>query len=308
MRSSTCGRPVISDSCRRTTTACCECTKLSVTAAQTRCIAASTAASVQGGGAGASLAAGGGPERGGGPTEREWYRPVPPYKETDWSMRNNTNYMETGVLSALQMTSAFPQVVLDNFYRKSRNSVEAGKKDAPYGYVIPGDQADPTRIAFVVNILRLQGIEVGRATEQVKVKEGTFPAGSFVIKRNQPYGRLAKILLEKQVYPDPSLRTYDDAAWTMGLMTHTKVIESADLKVLDVPVAAVDRFEPKGAVAGKAGAGRVRGDRQRVREHGDTALASEGRPDQDCRARVQSRQTRPFRRDRSLCLRMQGTS
>src|ERR1700745_466282 len=59
------------------------------------------------------------PERGGGPTDREWYRPVPPYKETDWSMRNNTNYMETGVLTALQMTSAFPQVVLDNFYRKS---------------------------------------------------------------------------------------------------------------------------------------------------------------------------------------------
>jgi hypothetical protein len=169
-------------------------------------------------------------------------------------MRNNTNYMETGVLTALQMTSAFPQVVLDNFYRKSRNSVESGKKDAPYGYVIPDDQADPTRIAFVVNILRLQGIEVGRSNGPVTLKEGTFPAGSFIIKRNQPYGRLAKILLEKQVYPDPNLRTYDDAAWTMGLMTHTKIVESADLKVLDVPVQNVDRFEPKGNVTGTAAA------------------------------------------------------
>jgi hypothetical protein len=196
------------------------------------------------------------PERGGGPTDREWYRPVPPYKETDWSMRNNTNYMETGVLTALQMTAAFPQVVLDNFYRKSCNAVESGKKDAPYGYVIPINQPDPTRVAFVVNILRLQGIEVGRANMGVKLKEGTFPAGSFVVKRNQPYGRLAKILLEKQVYPDPNLRTYDDAGWTMGLMTHTKVVESADLKVLDVPVDPVDRFEPKGTVtAGLGSAG-----------------------------------------------------
>ncbi|MBV8897152.1 MAG: hypothetical protein JO051_11620 [Acidobacteriaceae bacterium] len=186
-----------------------------------------------------------GAERGGGPTDREWYRPVPPYKETEWSMRNNTNYMETGVLSALQMTAAFPQVVLDNFYRKSRNSIEAGKKDAPYGYVIPGDQADPTRVAFVVNILRLQRIEVGRATSAIKLKEGSFPAGSFVVKRNQPYGRLAKILLEKQVYPDTNLRTYDDAAWTMGLMTHTKIVESADLNVLDVPAEPVEKFEPK---------------------------------------------------------------
>ena len=36
-------------------------------------------------------------------TTREWYRPLPPYKEVVWSMRNNTNYMETGVLSALEL-------------------------------------------------------------------------------------------------------------------------------------------------------------------------------------------------------------
>src|SRR5690242_15071157 len=42
-------------------------------------------------------------ERGGSPTAREWYRPLPPYKEVDWSMRDNTDYMETGVLTALQM-------------------------------------------------------------------------------------------------------------------------------------------------------------------------------------------------------------
>ncbi|MBV9406254.1 MAG: hypothetical protein JO211_12990 [Acidobacteriaceae bacterium] len=195
-----------------------------------------------------------GPERGGGPTDREWYRPLPPYKEVDWSMRNNTNYMETGVLTALELTAAFPQVILDDFYRKSRNSIESGKKDAPFGYVIPADQADLTRVAFVVRILRLQGIEVGRATGEVKLKEGTFPAGSLVIKRDQPYGRLAKILLEKQVFPDPSLRTYDDTAWTLGLMSHTKVVESADRALLDVPVEMVDQYEPQGKMTGAAGA------------------------------------------------------
>jgi hypothetical protein len=194
------------------------------------------------------------PERGGGPTDREWYRPLPPYKEVDWSMRNNTNYMETGVLTALQMASAFPQIILDNFYKKSRNSIESGKKDAPFGYVIPGNQPDPTRVAFVVNILRLQGIEIGRANTDVKLKEGTFPAGSFVVKRNQPYGRLAKILLEKQVYPDPNLRTYDDAAWTMGLMTHTNIVESADHAVLDVPITPIDKFEPEGKILGASAA------------------------------------------------------
>lgn len=189
-----------------------------------------------------------------GPTEREWYRPVPPYKEVEWSMRDNTNYMETGVLTALQLTAAFPQIVLDNFYRKSLDSVEAGKKDAPYGFVVPINQPDLTRVAFVIKVLRLQGIEIGRAKAEVKLKEGTFPAGSLIIKRDQPYGRLAKILLEKQVYPDPALRTYDDSGWTMGLMTHTDIVASADHAVLDVPVEPVQAFEPEGKISGATSA------------------------------------------------------
>jgi hypothetical protein len=41
----------------------------------------------------------------------------------------------------------------------------------------------------VANLLRLQAIEVGRATSEVSVKEGTFPAGSYVVKLNQPLGK-----------------------------------------------------------------------------------------------------------------------
>ena len=70
----------------------------------------------------------------------------------------------------------------------------------------------------------------------MKLKEGSFPAGSFVIKRDQPYGRLAKILLEKQNFPDPSLTTYDDTAWTMGMMSQAKVVASDDLSVLNIAV------------------------------------------------------------------------
>ena len=76
--------------------------------------------------------------------------------------------------------------MLENFYKKSRNSIEAGKNEAPYGYVIPADQADMTRVAFIVNLLRLQGIEVGRTTAEVKLKEGTYPAGSLSSNATSP--------------------------------------------------------------------------------------------------------------------------
>ena len=186
----------------------------------------------------------------GGQATREWYRPLPPYREVEWSIRNNVNYGETGILTALQLAAAFPQVILENFYLKGRHAIESGRTDAPFGYVIPAGQPDMTRAAFLVNVLRAQGIEVGRARAEVKLKEGTFPAGSFVVKRDQPYGRLAKMLLERQNYPDPNLRTYDDSAWTMGLMTLTEVSESVDPGVLKVPVEPVAEARVRGSWSG----------------------------------------------------------
>jgi hypothetical protein len=200
------------------------------------------------GGGGAAEAPAG---RGGGMTAREWYRPLPPYRDVVWSMRNNTNYSETGALSALELTSGFSKTVLEDFYDKSRNSVQSGATEAPFGYVLPAGQKDMTRVAFIVNVLRLQGVEVGRATGEVKLRDGAFPAGSLIVKRNQPYGRLAKILLEKQNYPDPALQTYDDAAWTMGMMNHADVREIADKALLDVPVQPVgEKLDIEGTVKG----------------------------------------------------------
>jgi hypothetical protein len=208
------------------------------------------AAGPGGGAEGGAPGEGGGRGGRGGMTSREWYRPLPPYNRVLWSMRNNTNYEETALLSALELTSSFSKTVLENFYKKSRNSIESGKNEAPFGYILPAGQADMTRVAFIVNTLRLQGIEVGRATNDIKLSDGTFPAGSLLIKRNQPYGRLAKILLEKQNYPDPSLNTYDDAAWTMGMMSQADVREIGDKAVLDIPVQPVDTLVIKGQVKG----------------------------------------------------------
>jgi hypothetical protein len=201
-------------------------------------------------------------------TVREWFRPNPPYKTVEWSMRDNTNYMETGVLSALQMTSQFPQQILENFYRKSVNSIATGRTEAPYAFIIPGDQADMTRVALVINLLRLQGIEIGRTSAEITLKEGKFPAGSFIVKRDQPYGRLAKILLEKQKFPDAKLKTYDDSAWSMGMMAHVRVVPTADLTALDAAVQPVDQYRPEGTIGAASAAAYA------VLDHGSINMAT----------------------------------
>jgi hypothetical protein len=65
-------------------------------------------------------------------------------------------------------------------------------------------------------IFGIQGIEVSQATNEFKLGEETYPAGSYIIRAGQPYWSLAKNLLEKQDYPDERLSTYDDSGWTMG--------------------------------------------------------------------------------------------
>src|SRR6185503_3251723 len=123
----------------------------------------------------------------------------------------------------------------ENFYKKSANAVTKGQTKAPYAFVIPGGQGDQTKVDRMANLLRVQAIEVHRATAELSVKEGKFPAGSYVVKLNQPYGPLAKTLLEKQVYPDPALNTYDDSAWTMGLANNVEVKTIEDRAILDAP-------------------------------------------------------------------------
>jgi hypothetical protein len=208
-------------------------------------------------GAGNDVPAGtpGGFGRGGNnPNTRQWFEglPVPPGAVASFSRRDNTNYMETGVLSALQLTSTFPNLVVENFYRKTQNSIDMGKTVPPYAFVLLPNR-DMTKLETLIGILRMQGIEVGRTPTEIKVGTETYPAGSFIVKTDQPYGRLARTLLRKQVYPDATLTTYDDSGWTQGLATLVDVKEVNDKSILDANAPLVAEFKAKGTLTGPDG-------------------------------------------------------
>jgi hypothetical protein len=226
------------------------------TAARTPAAGAATPAAGRGAaGAGAPPAAGRGgavPTGRGGAQDREWYRGIPVGFDdvASFSRRANANYMQTGVLSALQLTAMFPQTIVENFYIKTRNSMEAGKSKTPYAYILPM-QRDMTRAAELVKVLRVQRIEVGVASKEIKLGDSTYAAGSYVIKLDQPYGRLAKNLLEKQQYPDERLQTYDDSGWSMGWAFNVPVREIADSAILKAPTTLVTSDALAGTTSGK---------------------------------------------------------
>src|SRR5690349_5691333 len=188
-------------------------------------------------------------------TSRVWYRPNPPFPRVNWSMRNNVNMQESAILFAMNFVAKEKDRFLNNFYIKSKRSIGKATNEGPAAYIIPGDTPRPVEAADMVNLLRLQGVEVQRATKEFTVKDQKFPAGSYIIRMDQPYSRMADMLLDTQYYNVSDPAPYDDTGWTMGAMRNVKTVRVLDKSVLDVPATLLtDDAKVTGQLTGPASA------------------------------------------------------
>lgn len=168
-------------------------------------------------------------------TEREWYRVNPPDKKVMWSLRNNTNYMQSGVLSSLTLTARNGRTLLHNFWKKGNKSWRRGMEEAPYAWVIPWEQEDGGALAYLINNLRDHGIEVHQSAVDFDVQEGEFKKKDYVVRLDQPYANLAENLLSTQEYPkDSDQRPYDDVSWTLGLHYGVETVRIEDDSIFNV--------------------------------------------------------------------------
>jgi len=186
-------------------------------------------------------------------TTREWWRPLPPPREFVWSARDNVNYTETAVLAALDYTARHAKDLLLNFYRKGFNSWQSGLKGTPRAFVIRDDQGDPARVAQLVARLQDQGIEVSRAAVPLRLTDGSFPAGSYVVRLDQPYRNYAVDLLQPQRYPmESGIEPYDDISWSLPAHYHLEATAVSDPAAQDATLSPLLREAPRpaGRVAG----------------------------------------------------------
>ena len=168
-------------------------------------------------------------------TSREWFRPLPAPKRFKWSLRDNVNYTQTGCLAALEYTALRSKEMMRDFYRKCRASWQKGLTEKPRAFVIPADQGDRRRVAEMVGLLIDHRIEVGRATRDFEIKEGKFPAGTYVVRMDQPYRNYALDLLAPQKYPkEGTHQTYDDISWALPVHFGLTASPVEDEKIMDV--------------------------------------------------------------------------
>ncbi len=176
-------------------------------------------------------------------TTRTWYRPNPPLEKVKWSFRNNINLQQSALLLAMNFVAREKERFLENFYLKSKRSVAKAFNEGPAAWVIPADDPRPAECAGLVNLLQLQGVEVHRADAEFEVTTGQgkdakklkFPAGSYIIRMDQPYSRMADMMLDTQYYNPSDTRPYDDTGWSLGALRNVRTVRVTDTGVLKVP-------------------------------------------------------------------------
>ncbi|HEY6271709.1 MAG TPA: M14 family zinc carboxypeptidase [Terriglobales bacterium] len=214
-------------------------------------------------------------------TSRDWYRPNPPLPKVKWSARDNINMQESAILFGMHNVASNKDEFLTNFYLKSRRAVEKARKEGPAAWVFPADDSRPGEQASLLNLLEIQGVEVERTEKEFRVPalsspdsadkapgrkradtdadrpddkkpaETVFPAGSYVVRMDQPYSRLADAVLDTQYYNPRDPRSYDDTGWTLGALRNVKTVRVTDAAILDVPMQKMGTIEVPGGISGE---------------------------------------------------------
>lgn len=168
--------------------------------------------------------------------ERQWHRPNTPLPEVVWSIRNNVNLQQSALLLALRYVADHREEFLRNFYRKGQRSIAKATAEGPAAYVFPADDPRPALQARLLRLMQDHAVEVHRATAPFKVGNKEYGAGSYVIRMDQPYSRMADMLLDKQYYNPADPSPYDDTGWTLGPLFNVVTDRIEDTSVLSVPM------------------------------------------------------------------------
>lgn len=106
------------------------------------------------------------------------------------------------------------------------------------------------------------------AKPEVETRE--FAAGSYLVRMDQPYSRIADMMLDYQYWSpnDPQRNIYDDTAWTFGELNNVQVVRVTDVKVLDAAMTKVNgEVKAPGGMIGK-------GNIYVINHNADNALAT----------------------------------
>ena len=148
-----------------------------------------------------------------------------------WRLADAVAYMKVASLAVLDYAAKYREDLLLNRWKSGRSVVERYRAEPPFAYFVGQDQRDPVAAVELLRRLAFNGLQISQLTEAVSHEGLTWPAGTWVLPMDQPFGELARQLLEVQSYPDlreypegPPEQPYDAAGWTLPLQMDVRVV------------------------------------------------------------------------------------
>jgi hypothetical protein len=191
-----------------------------------------------------------------GPTQtsREWFRPNPPLQKIKWGPRNNVNMQQSALLFAMSHVARNREMYLENYWLKNKRSVEKGRTEGPFAWVVPAAQRRKVEAAELVNTFRRQGVEVHTADTAFAAGGVQVQAGDYVLRGDQPYRGLVDMLMDVQFFAPANPRPYDDTGWTFPYMRNLEAKKVTDRGILDQPMTLLRAdVAVAGTIAGSGG-------------------------------------------------------
>ncbi|CAG1008367.1 hypothetical protein PHYC_03556 [Phycisphaerales bacterium] len=141
-----------------------------------------------------------------------------------WRLRDIIDYEMSFGRSVLTQLAREREMWLRTTLEASQRSIRAGAAESPTAWLIPSDNRDPAAVRRLLDILLQSGIELHVSDKPVEADGRTYPAGTVVIRRDQPYGQHVKDLFDIQRYPGAA-PPYDVAGWTLPLLMGVRRVE-----------------------------------------------------------------------------------
>jgi len=184
-----------------------------------------------------------------------------------WRIGDAVAYNSTACKAVLEVAARYKYELLYDKYKVGADVIERFGNEPPYGWIIPADQPDRSSAALLMERMMVNGIEVYTADRAFGHNGISYPAGTFVLPTNQPFGLFLKTIFERQAYPDlreyshlwqglvspqdwegGPLRPYDGVGWTLPLQMGVEHWEMTS--PLEVPLTRIESIDLPGGVSG----------------------------------------------------------
>ncbi len=177
------------------------------------------------------------PQIGVDPKVRSWNFPLV-WPGGEWKLANIVDYMQAGAFALMRNAARYRERWLRDFYRVGKDAVREREPGEPLEFLIfpaafvkqGATKWEAEGVSQLTAILKRGGVEVAEQSSLFNIEGEAYPAGTKIVRMQQPYGAFAKALLERQVYPDlreypggPPRRPYDVTAHTLPLLMGVSV-------------------------------------------------------------------------------------